>query len=208
MRLIAENLAGERGGEPVFSNISFSLGETEPLVVTGENGSGKSTLLRILAGLLRPFEGTVRLEAGGETWPDPAAASHYLGHENAMKPALTVSENLDYWRGFLGHPHLTAGEALDEVDLPEIGHLPFGYLSTGQRRRVAIARLLVSYRPVWLLDEPTSGLDARSERMLSALIRAHLEDGGIMVAATHVDLGLAGAASIELGSRSPLRGTQ
>ncbi|MCV0394535.1 MAG: heme ABC exporter ATP-binding protein CcmA [Rhizobiaceae bacterium] len=199
MRLIAENLAGERGGEPVFSGISFSLEETGALVVIGENGAGKSTLLRIVAGLLHPASGAVRLEGGGETWPDVAAASHYLGHENAMKPALTVGENLGYWRDFLGEQHLTVDEALDEVGLAGIGHLPFGYLSTGQRRRGAIARMLVSYRPLWLLDEPTSGLDARSARMFSALVNAHLGDGGIVVAATHVDLGLREAAQLELG---------
>ncbi len=205
MRLIAEDLAGERGGEPVFAGIGFSLGEGEALTVTGPNGTGKSTLLRVIAGLLPAAAGSVRLEgpfhdqpyggaeSGEEPWPTVQAAAHYLGHQNGMKTALTVSENLAFWRDFLGEPHLAVDEALEMVGLAEIGHLPFGYLSTGQRRRAAIARLLVSYRPIWLLDEPTAGLDAASERQFRALMEAHLEDGGIIVAATHTALGLKGA---------------
>ena len=193
MRFIADNLGGERGGEQVFSGVGFALEAGESLVITGPNGAGKSTLLRILAGLLPPASGTARIEGGGDIFPTIAAASHYLGHENAMKTALTVSENLGFWREFLGEPHLECSEALEIVGLRDIGHLPFGYLSTGQRRRASIARLLVSYRPVWLLDEPTAGLDQTSEHQFAALMKAHLDDGGIIVAATHQPLGLEGA---------------
>ena len=199
MRLIAENLAGERGGEPVFSRVGFALGEGDGLVVSGPNGSGKSTLLRIVAGLLPAAGGVIRLEGGGEAWPDIASACHYLGHGNAMKTALTVEENLAFWRDFCGEPHLEAGEALAMVGLPQVGSLPYGYLSTGQKRRVSIAKLLVSYRPVWLLDEPTAGLDAASERQFAALMQAHLEDGGIVVAATHLPLGLGGVRELRMG---------
>lgn len=192
MRLIAEGLGAERGGEPVFSGVSFVLEAGGLLAVTGANGAGKSTLLRVLAGLLPAQAGRVALEDAG-AWQDCQAAMHYLGHQNAMKPALSVAQNLGFWRSFGERPHLSVDEALEMVGLAEIGQLPFGYLSTGQRRRVAIARLLVSYRPVWLLDEPTAGLDAASGRQFSALMRAHLEDGGIVVAATHVPLGLEGA---------------
>jgi len=202
MRLIADNLAAERGGEPVFSGVSFALGEGEGLVVTGPNGSGKSTLLRVVAGLLPATEGAIRLEGGGEDWPEPQAACHYLGHQNAMKTALTVEENLRFWRDFCGAPHLDIGEALDMVGMPQVAALPFGYLSTGQKRRIAIARLLVSYRPIWLLDEPTAGLDAASERQFAALMRAHLDDGGILVAATHIPLGLDGVKDLRLGGRA------
>lgn len=208
MRLIAERLSGERGGEPVFEGVDFVLGEGEALAVTGPNGSGKSTLLRILAGLLPPAAGSVRLEDGGDAWPNAQAAAHYLGHQNAMKAALTVEENLSFWRAFLGEPHLEVGEALEMVGLASIGHLPFGYLSTGLRRRAAIARMLVSYRPVWLLDEPTAGLDAASERQFAALMGAHLEDGGIIVAATHLPLGLERAAELRMerpSRASPIR---
>lgn len=198
MRLIAENLGGERGGEAVFSGIGFALGHGESLIVTGPNGAGKSTLLRVVAGLLPLAAGSIRFEGGGEDFPSVAAASHYLGHPNAMKAALTVSENLHFWQDFSGAPHLSVGDALDKVTLGSIGHLPYGYLSTGQRRRIAIARLLVNYRPVWLLDEPTAGLDKASEVQFSALMRAHLNDGGIVIAATHLPLGLEGASELAL----------
>ncbi|WP_048647390.1 heme ABC exporter ATP-binding protein CcmA [Nitratireductor soli] len=199
MRFAAEELGGERGGEPVFSGVSFALSGGEALMVTGPNGAGKSTLLRVLCGLLPASEGVVHLSGGGEEWPDAAAACHYLGHRNAMKTALSVTENLVFWQDFLGHGHLSPQEALETVGLDDIGHLPFGYLSTGQRRRAAIARLLVSYRPVWLLDEPTSGLDKASEAQFAALMGVHLEDGGIIVAATHLPLGLDGARELRLG---------
>lgn len=199
MRLIADNLAAARGGEPVFEGLSFTLEEGRALIVTGANGSGKSTLLRVLANLLDPLEGSMRLEGGNDAWSDAAAASHYLGHDNAMKPALTVRENLDFWRKFLAEPHLPVRVALEMVGLPDIGHLPYGVLSTGQRRRIAICRLLVSYRPIWLLDEPTSGLDKASERQFSELMQAHREDGGLIVAATHLPLGLAGVKELKMG---------
>lgn len=199
MRLIAENLAAERGGEPVFSGVSFNLGEGDGLVITGANGSGKSTLLRVVAGLLTPAAGVIRLDGSDEETVPVADACHYLGHANAMKTALSVEENLHFWQEFCGDPHLPVDEALAMVGLPQVGSLPFGYLSTGQKRRIAIARLLVAYRPLWLLDEPTAGLDAGSERQFTALMRAHLEDGGLIIAATHIPLGLDGVERLHLG---------
>ncbi|MGE0501071.1 MAG: heme ABC exporter ATP-binding protein CcmA [Rhizobiaceae bacterium] len=198
MRLVAADLAGERGGETVFSGIAFVLDEGGALVVTGPNGSGKSTLLRVVAGLLPIAAGLIALEGGGEAWPTTGAASHYLGHQNGMKTALSVSENLRFWQAFLGSPHLDIAEALEMVGLPSVGHLPYAYLSTGQKRRVAIARLLVSYRPVWLLDEPTAGLDADSEAQLEALIDAHREVGGLVIAATHQPLGIREAQELDM----------
>ncbi|MCB1420202.1 MAG: heme ABC exporter ATP-binding protein CcmA [Notoacmeibacter sp.] len=200
MRLEARNVAGERGGDIIFSGVNVSLGEGEGLIITGANGSGKSTFLRILAGLLEPAEGEIILEGATEEFPTLAAATHYLGHQNSMKPALSVSENLAFWQAFNGEPHLTIPEALDMVGLETIGHLPFGYLSTGQRRRIAIAKLLVSWRPVWLLDEPTAGLDKASERQFAELMTAHMEDGGIIVAATHIPLGLDTVTTFDMGA--------
>ncbi|MDX8446316.1 heme ABC exporter ATP-binding protein CcmA [Mesorhizobium captivum] len=199
MRLIAENLGGERGGETVFSGIGFALEKGEALIVTGPNGAGKSTLLRVIAGLLPASDGKVRIEGGGEAFPTVASASHYLGHLNAMKTALSIEENLGFWRAFQGEPGLSVEEALETVGLGGLGHLPFGYLSTGQRRRASIAKLLISRRPIWLLDEPTAGLDKASEERFAGLMRGHLQDGGIVVAATHLPLGLEGAKGLRMG---------
>lgn len=197
MRLVAERLAGERGGDILFSDIDFALAGGECLVVIGPNGSGKSTLLRIIAGLLRPAAGEARLEAGRD-WPTLISACHYLGHQNAMKPALTVSENLAFWLSFHGSPCRSVEAALETVGLGGVGHLPWGYLSTGQKRRSAIARLLTNHRPVWLLDEPTAGLDAASDAMFAALLEEHLAEGGIAVAATHMALGVEGVKTLRL----------
>lgn len=205
MRLIAENLGGERGGDTVFSGIGFALEDGQALVVTGPNGSGKSTLLRVIAGLLPVAEGSVKIEGvmkiedGGEAFPSVASACHYLGHQNAMKPALSVAENLRFWRDFNGDGQLDVEEALESVGLGGISYLPFGYLSTGQRRRAAIAKLLVSHRPLWLLDEPTAGLDKASEGRFARLMTRHCKEGGMIVAATHLPLGLDGAKALVMG---------
>ncbi|WP_406872977.1 heme ABC exporter ATP-binding protein CcmA [Aminobacter sp. P9b] len=199
MRLIAENLSGERGGEAVFTGIGFALEDGQSLVVTGPNGSGKSTLLRVIAGLLPHASGRIMVEGGGEEFSTVAAACHYLGHQNAMKAALTVNENLAFWRDFSGDGKLGIADALEEVGLGGLGHLPFGYLSTGQKRRAAIAKLLIGHRPVWLLDEPTAGLDKASDVRFADLMKAHCSAGGIIVAATHLPLGLVGVKTLEMG---------
>ena len=198
MRVDVLGLSGERGGQPVFGPLSFSTRSGESLVVTGPNGAGKSTLLRVLAGLLPGTAGTVRLE-GGDAWPAVAESCHFLGPTNAMKPALSVAENLRFWQVFLGEPLHVVEAALDAVGLGAIGHLPHAVLSTGQKRRAAIARLLVSFRPIWLLDEPTAGLDRAAEERFTQIMRGHLAAGGMIVAATHQPLGLE-AAGLRLGS--------
>ncbi len=199
MRLIAKNLTGVRGETEVFTNVGFDVASGGAVLITGANGAGKSTLLRIVAGLLEPAAGSVTLQDGGEEWPDIQSACHFLSTNNAMKPALSVRENLDFWQKFCGHAHMNVDESLEMVGLEHTHDLPFGYLSTGQRRRIAICRLLVAYRPIWLLDEPTSGLDASSEAGFADLMQVHLEDGGIVVAATHLPLRLAGAQLLKMG---------
>ena len=200
MKLQIQNLTVNRGEERILSDLSFSVGTGEALIVSGANGAGKSTLLRALAGLLTSESGDIEIvdpetEFAGQSVAD---LCHYLGGDNAMKPALSVEENLQFWQDFCGQPHLDVDEALDMVGLDGLQSVPFAHLSTGQRRRIAIARLLVSYRPIWILDEPTSGLDAASEQQFSALMQAHLEDDGLIVAATHIPLGLAGAKQLVL----------
>ncbi|MGO4480723.1 heme ABC exporter ATP-binding protein CcmA [Rhizobium sp. 2TAF27] len=202
MHLTAENLAARRGEDLIFVNISFHLAAGEALVLTGINGSGKSTLLRVVAGLLRPEKGTVIFrDEGSPEGRHPGEVSHYLGHRNAMKNELTVVENLDFWQSFLANPDaagLPVEDAAEAVGLSGITHLPFGYLSAGQQRRIAFAKLLVAHRPVWILDEPTAALDASADRLLAQLIAAHQAKGGIVLAATHQPLGLENARELKM----------
>lgn len=201
MRLIAEDLAARRGEDLIFVNVSFQLAPGEAMVLTGRNGSGKSTLLRVVAGLLRPEKGRVEavFRDGRESRP-AREVSHYLGHRNAMKQELTVIENLGFWQSFLGDVEGGRGrsieEAADMVGLGGITHLPFGYLSAGQQRRFAMAKLLVAHRPVWILDEPTAALDASADEMFAGLVHEHLAKGGIAIAATHQPLGLKDAKAL------------
>jgi len=201
MRLGAENLAGERGGETIFAGLSFEVSSGEALIVTGPNGSGKSTLLRIICGLLAPEAGKIELLEDRAALP-VRAACHYLGHQNAMKPALSVRENLLFWQKFNGSARFDIDEALEAVDLPGVEHLPFGYLSTGQKRRVSIAKLLISYRPLWIVDEPTAGLDKASESRFAELMREHMGKGGMVIAATHIPLGLEGVRTLDMAHYS------
>jgi heme exporter protein A len=196
MQLSAANLACERGGRLVFRALSFTVAGGEALLVTGRNGAGKSSLLRMIAGLVRLAAGSLTLE-GGEPDAEIGEQAHYLGHLDALKPSLTVAENLQFWTQFLGG----SGDiepALDAVDLAPLADLPAAYLSAGQRRRLSIARLAAVKRPLWLLDEPTSALDAASQKRLSGLMRGHLAGGGIIVAATHGAIGLERARELKM----------
>ena len=200
MRLVAEGLSATRGEDLIFQDISFEIAGGEALVVKGPNGSGKSTLLRVLAGLLPAESGSATLLAAPHPVERIGEAAHYLGHRNAMKRELTVEENLAFWKAFLGDFAGGVGIAVDEaaeaVGLGGIVHLPFGYLSAGQQRRMAMAKLLVAWRPVWILDEPTAALDAAAEAMFAGLVTAHLARGGIAIAATHQPLGLEGVKEL------------
>ncbi len=198
MQLAADNLACVRGGREVFSGLSFSLQGGEALMVTGRNGAGKSSLLRIIAGLLRRSAGRLEL-AGGEAEASIGEQAHYLGHQDALKPSLTVAENLDFWTAFLGGDRPLVGQALAAVELSPLADLPAAYLSAGQRRRLSIARLVAVKRALWLLDEPTSALDAPSQSRFAGLMRDHLAGGGIIVAAAHGPIGLERARELKLG---------
>jgi len=202
MKLIAAHIAVIRGEDLILEDVSFSVASSEALIVRGENGSGKSTLLRAIAGLLPLEAGTFSIEDAESEFGGASHVElcHYLGHENAMKPAMSVGENLSFWQEFAGQPHMEIDEAMDMVGLDGLQDVPFAHLSTGQRRRISIARLLVSYRPIWLLDEPTAGLDAASEKQFAELMKAHLEDDGIVIAATHIPLGLENTKELVFGA--------
>ncbi|POF32645.1 heme exporter protein A [Roseibium marinum] len=181
----------------MFEDLSFSLEGGSALVVTGANGIGKSSLLRTLAGLVSLAHGSIRLEGGAPDTPSEEHI-HYFGHQDAVKPALSVLENLQFWQSFAAAAHVSgfSGSSVDPMDalnLLGIGHtarLPAAFLSAGQKRRLSLCRLLVTPRPVWLMDEPTSALDRVSETQLLGLMNAHLAAGGLIVTATHSDLAL------------------
>ncbi|MGO4389288.1 heme ABC exporter ATP-binding protein CcmA [Microvirga sp. 2YAF29] len=196
MRLSVNNLACERGERRIFEGVSFTLEPGEALVITGRNGAGKSSLLEILAGRLRPAVGSIFLENAEErTLPE---CLHYVGHRDALKAALTAEENLRFARDFLGNPDLSPRDALAAVGLVHAAKLPVAYLSAGQRHRVALARLLVAHRPLWLLDEPTSALDSASQETLRRLLEAHRDKGGMIAATTHSPLFLNAAKEIRI----------
>jgi heme exporter protein A len=190
MRLSGRGVRCIRGGREVFSGLDFSASAGEALAVTGPNGSGKTSLLRQIAGLLAIPSGSIDLD-GGDGELTLAEQAHYLGHRDALKPALSVAENLTFWRDFLGGDGSDARDSLAAVGLDHAAQLPAAYLSAGQRRRLSIARLLAARRPIWLLDEPTSALDAAGQTMFAALMQDHLKRGGLIVAATHAPLGIA-----------------
>jgi heme exporter protein A len=198
MRLTAVDLACHRGGRDVFGGVSFSVTSGEALAITGRNGAGKSSLLRIVVGLVRITAGRLALE-GGDPELTIAEQAHYLGHQDALKPSLSVGENLRFWAGFLGEKAAELDGPLAAVGLDALIDLPAAYLSAGQRRRLSIARLLAVKRPIWLLDEPMSTLDASSQRHLAGFMRVHLTEGGIVMAATHGALGIGNSLELRLG---------
>jgi heme exporter protein A len=195
--LTVEDVAVFRGERLVFRDFSFTVASGGALVLAGPNGSGKSTLLRLLAGLVRPAAGRV-LWDGADALSDLASHGRrvaYLGHMDAVKPGLTLTENLRFAASVSGRSIATA---LSAVGLEALADLPARMLSAGQKRRLALSRLVLSAAPLWLLDEPTLGLDTVSIQRFGGLLAAHRADGGIVVAATHVPLPLPDAAGLRL----------
>jgi heme exporter protein A len=212
MLLRADNIALDRGGRRLFSNLSFVLGSGEALVLRGRNGAGKTSLLRAIAELLPLAAGALTLD-GGEADLPLGEQAHYLGHADALKGALTAGENLEFWAAMLApesrfvdaavgrvsrapRARLSLGArssvaaALDQVGLAHAIDFPVHALSAGQKRRVALARLILAPRRLWLLDEPLTALDHAAQRRLMEILDAHLAAGGLIVAATHAPLDL------------------
>lgn len=193
-------LACLRGGRLVFAGLSFRLDAGEAMVVTGPNGSGKSSLLRLAAGLARPSQGLVAWN-GGDIAADRAAHRArlaYVGHADAVKPALTAAENLAFWAGLRGGGNAAAG--LRRLGLDGLAHVPARYLSSGEKRRLALALLAASPAELWLLDEPAVGLDAASVALLETLIAEHRKAGGMVMLSTHTDMALGGATTLDLAA--------
>jgi heme exporter protein A len=193
-------LACRRGERRVFEALDFALPPGGALVLTGANGSGKSSLLRLMAGLTPPEAGVLAWD-GVPVADDPAAHRarlHFIGHADALKPVLTVAETLAFWAGMRGGAALEP--ALDRFRLAALAETPCRLLSQGQRRRLALARLVASPAALWLLDEPLAGLDEDAVADLADAIAAHRAAGGLVVLSTHAPLGLAEAVVVALGA--------
>jgi heme exporter protein A len=197
MQLVGSDLVCVRGGRQIFAGVSFAVGAGRALAICGPNGAGKTSLLRMIAGLLQAEAGHIECRDGASDLTI-AEQTHFLGYQDAVKPSLSVAENLRFWSRYLGDGHGPTTPALEAVDLGGLSDLPAGYLSAGQRRRLSLARLIAVKRPIWLLDEPTAALDAGGQARLSELMRAHTVDGGLIVAATHGPLGI-DATELRLG---------
>ena len=184
LRLVASGLAARRGYRTLFEALDLALGAGEIIQLFGPNGSGKSTLLRILAGYGAPDSGVVRWE-GLPSEVDPATLIHYSGHRDALRDALSARENLLFAAGLLGGSAAAIEPALDRLGAGRLIDLPVRVLSAGQRRRIALARLLIAPRPLWLLDEPLAALDTAGQALVAALIGEHAAAGGAVLVATH-----------------------
>jgi heme exporter protein A len=204
LHLAVRGLRVERGGRLVLRDVSFELARGQALWLRGPNGAGKSTLLRVLAGLLRHHDGDIVL-SGGDGEVEAALLIHYLGYNDALKSTLTVAENLSFWGQLLasGFDGISGagdvGAALARVGIADLATLPAAYLSAGQKKRLALARLCVAPRPLWLMDEPSLTLDQQASALMGDMMVEHMARGGMIVFASHTPLSAVAAHEIHLG---------
>lgn len=195
-QLNVAQLACARGNNLIFKSVAFQLRAGQVMILKGPNGSGKSSLLRLLAGLAEPLSGTVEFYEQDNQKNDIHVQDlvTYIGHENPVKPPLTIAENLKSWAGFIGINKADLSKylkhALVAMELEQIAHLPGRVLSSGQKRRLTLARLFLEDKPVWILDEPTVGLDQNSCRLLEQQLQIHLARGGMAILSTHVGMNI------------------
>ncbi|MEM8741988.1 MAG: heme ABC exporter ATP-binding protein CcmA [Pseudomonadota bacterium] len=206
MGLTIDSLTLSRGGHTVLAGLTVGLAEGAVLVLRGANGAGKSTLLRAVAGLGRIDAGTVTLRRNGEP-ADLAEHIAYVGHLDAVKPQLTLAENLTFWSRLSGGSPSAIDIALRQMGLDRIADQPAATCSAGQRRRLGLARLLLTPRALWLLDEPTVALDSASTAVIEQLIAAQCAGGGMVLVATHIDLAISNAQILELRAPKSVPGS-
>lgn len=195
-----ENLACRRNLRLVFRHVAFALESGGALLVTGPNGSGKSSLLRVLAGLLPAAQGDIRWSGSPVNWYEHRTRLHYVGHQDALKPEFTVGEILDYWRAL--RPQHAMRPLPESLGLNGLQDRYVRVLSAGQRRRLALARLVCDDVPLWLLDEPATSLDHTGQNILTELIRFHREEGGVVIIATHHGMNVPDAQEITLAGEA------
>lgn len=206
--LTVDNASCLRGSRLVFEGVDFSLDPGGAMLLTGPNGSGKSSLIRLLAGLIDLFDGSITLNGQALAGDRALYQAHlaYIGHLDPVKPTLTVRETLDFWAAMLcqtGDPSARVSAAMEALTLSELADAPGAILSSGQRRRLSLARLLVSDAEIWLMDEPTVGLDTVSVAAVEALVADHRDRGGMVVLSTHIEFKLPGAQTLDLGDFRP-----
>lgn len=206
VRLLAENVVIERGGRLIVDQVSLEARGGEAVVLEGPNGAGKTTLLRALAGFLPIAGGRITVDGLGDTSVgsdlDRHELMHVIGHANGIKAHLMVIENLRFWADVLGDATGAAervAAAIASFQLDGLEDYPAAYLSAGQKRRLGLARLLVAARPIWLLDEPTVSLDVASTAQFAKVVNAHTANGGLVIAATHIETGFERVRRLGLG---------
>ena len=202
MSLTVNALSCQRSGRTIFSNLSLDINPGEAVLLRGPNGAGKSTLLRVIAGLIPSVSGEISLNGTASTNRDDFQGQiTYAGHLDAIKPQLTVAENLHFWAQLFNAENLA--QTMDDFRLTEIADRPAHACSAGQKRRLGLARIAVTSRPLWLLDEPTVSLDTETTARFAATIDAHCAKGGMAFIATHFDLGLSAPRTFEMQPHEP-----
>lgn len=201
-RFRGQNLVCVRGEHMVFRGLDFDLSSGDALVLIGPNGAGKSSLLRMMAGLLKPYDGQMLWngEDVRDDFDEHGAHLHYVGHHDAVKSVLSVAENIKFWSELRGGDAAGIAEALATFDIKHLYDMPGQFLSAGQKRRVNLARIIAAPAPLWLLDEPTTALDRDTIKRLEAAIQKHRDGGGMVVLSTHADVNIVDAKILDVSN--------